>query len=197
MDSSLIKNSEKDNKTEKINASDLLNKYAAKTYKSALMKYNNSLSEASYDLLLSELAESALSSSITGKNGANLNFIIIEIEESLTKEDSIKRLKDAELHYLESLESVRKFQEINAIEKLQDTSDIVRSIKLGISRFNIIFVIILICGLTWAAINLPKEALALVAAAIGGAITHLLSERQAVLSLQKESNGGCPRDKNE
>ena len=109
--------------------------------------------------------------------------------------DVIKRLKKAETHYLETLESVRKFEDLKRFEKMQDTSDIVRSIKMGVSRFNILFVILLICGLTWSAINLPKEALALVSAAIGGAITHLLSERQAVLALKKEGEGNsCPRN---
>ncbi|MBV2081628.1 MULTISPECIES: hypothetical protein [Pseudomonas] len=110
--------------------------------------------------------------------------------------DVIKKLKRAETHYLETLESVRKFEDLKRFEKMQDTSDIVRSIKLGVSRFNILFVILLIGGLTWAAINLPKEALALISAAIGGAITHLLSERQAVLALKKEGDNTCPRANN-
>lgn len=160
-----------------------------------MRKYAEETSETSYNYLLAELAESALSSEILGRPGSNINLITIEVEEVMDEVDVIKKLKRAETHYLETLESVRKFEDLKRFEKMQDTSDIVRSIKMGVSRFNILFVILLICGLTWSAINLPKEALALVSAAIGGAITHLLSERQAVLALKKEGEGNnvCPR----
>jgi len=177
------------------NAEMLFKKYAAKCYSSAQKKYSDEVKETSYNHLLAELAENALSTELLGKPGSNITLIGIEIEEVMVEEDVIKKLKDAELHYLETVQAVRKFEDLKRFEKMQDTSDIVRSIKMGISRYNILFVILLICGLTWSAINLPKEALALVSAAIGGAITHLLSERQSVLALKKEGDGseGCPR----
>ncbi|WLH21537.1 hypothetical protein PSH76_15785 [Pseudomonas sp. FP215] len=161
-----------------------------------MQKYAKDISETSYTYLLAELAEGSLSSEILGRPGANISLVRIEIEEIMLEADVIKKLKRAETHYLETLESVRKFEDLKRFEKMQDTSDIVRSIKLGVSRFNILFVILLIGGLTWAAINLPKEALALISAAIGGAITHLLSERQAVLALKKEGDNTCPRANN-
>ncbi|WP_339531270.1 hypothetical protein [Pseudomonas mucidolens] len=180
-------------------AEKLFTRYASKCYTSALRKYAEETSETSYNYLLAELAESALSSEILGRPGSNISLIKIEIEEVMVEADVIKRLKKAETHYLETLESVRKFEDLKRFEKMQDTSDIVRSIKMGVSRFNIVYVILLICGLTWCAIYLPKEALALVSAAIGGAITHLLSERQAVLALKKEGDGNssCPRNNNQ
>ncbi|WEJ07691.1 hypothetical protein N2A98_10500 [Pseudomonas sp. FJ2-5-13] len=174
----------------------LFTRYSTKCYTSALQKYAKDISETSYTYLLAELAESSLSSEILGRPGANISLVRIEIEEVMLEADVIKKLKRAETHYLETLESVRKFEDLKRFEKMQDTSDIVRSIKLGVSRFNILFVILLIGGLTWAAINLPKEALALISAAIGGAITHLLSERQAVLALKKEGDNSCPRANN-
>ncbi|MDE1531354.1 hypothetical protein PVE90_16715 [Pseudomonas carnis] len=174
----------------------LFTRYATKCHTSALQKYAKEISETSYTYLLAELAESSLSSEILGRPGANISLVRIEIEEVMLEADVIKKLKRAETHYLETLESVRKFEDLKRFEKMQDTSDIVRSIKLGVSRFNILFVILLIGGLTWAAINLPKEALALISAAIGGAITHLLSERQAVLALKKEGDNTCPRANN-
>lgn len=180
-------------------AEQLFKRYTSKCYASALRKYVEETSETSYNYLLAELAESALSSEILGRPGSNISLIRIEIEEVMVEADVIKRLKKAETHYLETLESVRKFEDLKRFEKMQDTSDIVRSIKMGVSRFNIVYVIVLICGLTWCAIYLPKEALALVSAAIGGAITHLLSERQAVLALKKDSdsNNSCPRNNNQ
>lgn len=174
----------------------LFTRYATKCYTSALQKYAKDISETSYTYLLAELAEGSLSSEILGRPGANISLVRIEIEEIMLEADVIKKLKRAETHYLETLESVRKFEDLKRFEKMQDTSDIVRSIKLGVSRFNILFVILLIGGLTWAAINLPKEALALISAAIGGAITHLLSERQAVLALKKEGDNTCPMANN-
>ena len=176
-----------------VSAVTLMKRYCPTVISNAQKKETLS-NEATYDYLIAELAENSLSADVLGRPGSNLNLVILEIEEILDKEESIRRLKKAEVHFLESLESVRKLQSLKSREDLQNTSDIIRSIKIGISRFNILFVILLIVGLTWSALNLPKDALALVSAAIGGAITHLLSERNAVLSMRKEGqNGGCPR----
>ncbi|MCX7132124.1 hypothetical protein [Aeromonas sp.] len=172
-------------KKEPISAISLMKKYCPTAINNVLLK--NSLNEATYEYLIAELAENALSSDVLGKPGSNLNLVVLEIEESLELETAMSRLKKAEVHFLESLESVRKLQSLRKREELENTNDIIRSIKIGISRFNILFVILLIAGLTWAALNLPKDALALVSAAIGGVSTHLLSERNAVLSMNKTS----------
>ncbi|WP_421252670.1 hypothetical protein [Aeromonas sp. 600724] len=175
---------------QKTPAMELMKKYCPTAIMHAEQK--DQLQESTFNFLIAELAENALSADVTGKPGLNLNLIRLEIEEILTQEDAVLRLKRAEMHFLESLESVKKLQGLRHREELEQTSDIIRSIKLGISRFNILFVILLIIGLTWAALNLPKDALALVAASIGGAITHLLSERNAVLAMKKENDkGGC------
>lgn len=151
----------------------------------------DTLNTSSFDYLIAELAENALSADITGKPGLNLNLVSIEIDEILSQEEAVERLKKAEMHFLESLESVKKLEGLRRKEELEKTSDIIRSIKLGISRFNILFVLVLIVGLAWSALNLPSDALALVSASIGGAITHLLSERNAVLSMKKGNGGNC------
>lgn len=173
----------------KFTSGELMKKYCPTAIQNAERK--GTVDESSFDFLIAELAENALSADVTGKPGLNLNLIYIEIDEILTQEESVLRLKKAEMHFLESLEAVKKLRGLRHKEELEQTSEIIRSIKLGISRFNILFVIFLIGGLTWAALNLPKDALALVSAAIGGAITHLLSERNAVLSMRKNSEGGC------
>jgi hypothetical protein len=173
----------------KFTSSELMRKYCPTAIQHAERK--GTVDESSFDFLIAELAENALSADVTGKPGLNLNLICIEIDEILTQEEAVIRLKKAEMHFLESLEAVKKLRGLRHKEELEQTSEIIRSIKLGISRFNILFVIFLIGGLTWAALNLPKDALALVSAAIGGAITHLLSERNAVLSMRKNSEGGC------
>lgn len=172
-------------------ATELMKKYCPVAIMHADKK--DEIQESTFNFLIAELAENALSADVTGKPGLNLNLIRLEIDEILTQEDAVIRLKRAEMHFLESLESVKKLQGLRRREELEQTSDIIRSIKLGISRFNIMFVILLIIGLTWAALNLPKDALALVAASIGGAITHLLSERNAVLALKKDNDQGCNR----
>lgn len=176
-------------KEKKVPSADLMKKYCPTAISNAQKKDN--FDEASFDFLISELAENALSADVTGKPGSNLNLINLEIDEVLTQTEAIHRLKRAEMHFLESLESVKKLEGLRHREELEKTSDIIRSIKLGISRYNILFVILLIVGLTWSALNLPKDALALVSAAIGGAITHLLAERNSVLSTKKESDGKC------
>ncbi|ELE9248128.1 hypothetical protein RM352_004599 [Enterobacter kobei] len=173
----------------KQNSGELMKKYCPTAIQHAERK--GTLDESTFDYLIAELAENALSADVTGKPGLNLNLICIEIDETLTPQESILRLKKAEMHFLESLEAVKKLRGLRHREELEQTSDIIRSIKLGISRFNILFVILLICGLTWAALNLPKDALALVSAAIGGAVTHLLSERNAVLAMRKSNDGSC------
>ncbi|HHA2288161.1 TPA: hypothetical protein ACOEAZ_004327 [Enterobacter asburiae] len=173
----------------KFSSGELMKKYCPMTIHHAARK--GELDESSFDFLIAELAENALSADVTGKPGLNLNLICIEIDENLSLQESISRLKKSEMHFLESLEAVKKLRALRHKEELEQTSEIIRSIKLGISRFNILFVILLIVGLTWSAMNLPKDALALVSAAIGGAITHLLAERNAVLAMRKGNDGGC------
>ncbi|TXE27169.1 hypothetical protein FOT62_22915 [Serratia marcescens] len=183
---SIDNNAKKENET-KNSAEEMYKKYCPTLFNA--IKENKSDNIGSYSHLFSELAENALSAEVLGKPGAEINYITTEINETLTTADSIKSLKRAELHYLETRETIKKFQSIKSVEELTDNSEIIKSIKLGISRYNILFVLLLIGGLTWGAINLPKDALALVSAAIGGAITHLLSERQSVLSIKSEKNG--------
>ncbi|CND04652.1 Uncharacterised protein [Yersinia intermedia] len=170
----------------KKDAMELMKKYSTKTIYYASRKEN--FDEISYDFLIGELAENALSADVLGRPGSGLNLVMLEINEELDEREAIQKLKKAEIHFLESLESVKKLESLRKREELENTNDIVRSIKIGISRFNILFVILLIIGLTWSALNLPKESLALVSAAIGGAITHLLSERNAVLAMRKSSD---------
>lgn len=185
------KTDKKEPADKKVPATALMKKYCPTAITHAEKK--DQFEESTFNFLIAELAENALSADVTGKPGMNLNLICLEIDEILTQEDAVLRLKRAEMHFLESLESVKKLQGLRHREELEQTSDIIRSIKIGISRFNILFVILLIVGLTWSALNLPKDALALVSAAIGGAITHLLSERNAVLAMKKEGSGsgGC------
>lgn len=173
----------------KIPAEELYARYCPTIYEA--ITQNKSENVGTYSHLFSELAENALSAEVLGKPGAEIKYITTEINEVLPTHDAIKKLKKAELHYLETRETIKKFQNIKSVEDLTTDSEIIKSIKMGISRYNILFVIFLIGGLTWGALNLPKDALALVSAAIGGAITHLLSERQAVLSLRNGKKEGC------
>ncbi|MHA1057168.1 hypothetical protein [Enterobacter mori] len=175
--------------TSKIPAETLYARYCPTIHEA--ITQNKTENVGTYSHLLSELAENALSAEVLGKPGAEIKYITTEINEVLATADSIKRLKRAELHYLETRETIKKFQNIKSVEDMTNDSEIIKSIKMGISRYNILFVIFLIGGLTWGALNLPKDALALVSAAIGGAITHLLSERQAVLSLRNGKKEGC------
>ena len=58
-------------------ADQLFKRYASKCYTSALRKYAEETSETSYNYLLAELAESALSSEILGRPGSNISLIKI------------------------------------------------------------------------------------------------------------------------
>lgn len=167
----------------------------AKKAEAAMWKYCKSLmgkiSDANAEPLLREIAESSLSLSLFGKPGADFHYSKTFVEEHL--DEVTPRLRSAELHYLEMQETINKFERKKEVDDRVSSADVINSLKRGISRFNIFFVLILIGGLAAAAIYLTKDALALIAASIGAAISHLLAERNALIGSNNQE-GAAPQN---
>ncbi|MGV3345260.1 hypothetical protein ACGVWS_05750 [Enterobacteriaceae bacterium LUAb1] len=140
------------------------------------------------DHRIKKAAEQALSAFILGKKGADYAFIKKYVADNIQKKEDaiIDNIKQAELNFIDTRTLISSIISDFKNEEKNGVSSIIKSIQFGISRYNILFVLLLIVGLGWSAINLPQQALALVSASIGAAISHLLAERNAVLG-QKQS----------
>jgi len=172
---------------------------AAKKAEAAMWKYCKSLmgklSDANAEPLLRDIADSSLSLSLFGKPGADFHYSKIFVEENL--DDVTPRLRAAELHYLEMQGTIKKFEIKKEVDDRVSSADVTNSLKRGISRFNIVFVMVLIGGLAAAAIYLTKDALALIAASIGAAISHLLAERNALIGPNNQEGATAQNRKKE
>lgn len=146
------------------------------------------VSDANANPKFREAAETALSMALIGKRGADYPFIKKYIADHIvgSEEHIVTALREAELNFIDTRGLISSIIEDFKNEDEKNVSEVVKSIQLGISRFNILFVLLLIVGLGWSAMNLRQEALALVSASIGAAIAHLLAERNSVLA-QKQN----------
>lgn len=152
------------------------------------------------DRLIKKAAETALSKGLIYKKGADYNFCKLYLSQKLDDENIVNQLQNAELEFIDvrGLLSTA-INDFTTKDSLGNAS-VIRRIQNGISQLNIFFVLLLIAGLAWSAVHLPQQALALVSASIGSAITHLLSERNAVLSQankNKNNNNNNNNNNNE
>lgn len=138
-------------------------------------------------------AEQALSEALLGRSGADYHFVRKYISDNIqTAEDKmVTAIKQAELKFIDTSSLIKSITDEFKNEKEKSSAAVIQSIQFGISRYNILFVLILIVGLGWSAMNLPQSALALVSASIGAAIAHLLAERNAVLGQKQKSNSNA------
>ena len=141
---------------------------------------------------IKKAAENCLSKSLLSKKGADYNFCKLYIANNLETNlrELENKLQSAELDFIDVRGFINSVLGESAAKEANGVSKIIQSIQIGISRYNIFFVLILITGLGWSAINLPQQALALVAASIGAAISHLLAERNTVLGAGDKDKGG-------
>ncbi|PMV17976.1 MULTISPECIES: hypothetical protein [unclassified Pseudomonas] len=137
-------------------------------------------------------AEQSLSVALLGKKGADFSFLKKFITDKVQNEEDwvVERLREAELYFIDQSSLIRSVMSDYETAQQNGTSSIVKSIQIGVSRYNIIFVLLLIVGLAWSATNLPQQALALISASIGAAISHLLAERNMVLGQKRQKESG-------
>lgn len=126
-----------------------------------------------------------------------MTFIKKHIQDNIEdREDDIKdKIKLAELDFIETRSLIKSL--ISEFKENQEKglSAVIQSIQLGIAKYNILFVLLLVVALAFSAQYLSQQALPLVAAAIGAASAHLLAERNTVLSGQKKEKQDKDSDK--
>ena len=139
---------------------------------------------------IKKAAEQALSKEVFGHKTADLNFTIKHIQDNLEKhEDDIREnIKKAELNFIETRSMINSLLSEFKEKEDRGLSAVIQSIQLGIAKYNILFVLLLVVALAFSAQYLSQQALPLVAAAIGAASAHLLAERNTVLSGQQKNN---------
>ncbi|KVE31728.1 hypothetical protein WS68_16720 [Burkholderia sp. TSV86] len=140
------------------------------------------------DPMLKDIAETSLSLNLLGHPGGDFYFCKIYIEEHGI--ETIGNLRNAEIQFTSLRENIAKHAIKRDLDDKVKSSEASLSLKRGVSKFNILFVIVLISGLAAAAIYLSKDALALISASIGAAISHLLAERNAVIGSDSADDKG-------
>ena len=135
-------------------------------------------------------AEQALSNFLLGHKTADFKFIKKYIQDRIEKSaDDIKEaIMNAELSFIETRTLIKSLLSEFKENEEKGLSSVIQSIQLGIAKYNIFFVLLLILALALSAEYLTQQALPLVAASIGAASAHLLAERNTVL-------GGNKKDK--
>jgi len=150
----------------------------------------NATNNDNEDIKIKKAAVESLSKSLFGHKTADLSFIKKHIMDNVEDErDGLKlKIKNAELNFIEVRELI-----VSLITEFKENEDngfneVIKSIQFGIAKYNILFVLLLVVALAFAAQYLSQQALPLVAAAIGAASAHLLAERNTVLSGQSSSD---------
>lgn len=167
----------------------MLEKYAP----NIISSLNNELEHGK----VKKAAEQALSKNIFGHKTADLKFIKKHIQDNIEKdEENIKeKVKVAELDFIETRSLIKSLISEFKENEEKGLSSVIQSIQLGIAKYNILFVLLLVVALAFSAQYLSQQALPLVAAAIGAASAHLLAERNTVLSGQKKNKSDKGDDK--
>jgi hypothetical protein len=137
---------------------------------------------------IKQSAEQSLSKHLFGHKTADIAFVKKYIQDNIEdKEDDIKdKVRSAELDFIEIRALIKSLILGFKESEEKGLSAVIQSIQLGIARYNILFVLLLVVALAFSAQYLSQQALPLVAAAIGAASAHLLAERNSVLSGQKK-----------
>lgn len=105
----------------------------------------SSLSDANTNRAIKKAAETALSKALINKPGADFNFSKEYIAENIN--DVSSQLRDAELMFIEQRGVISGLLNQFQLEQNLDVKGVIKSIQLGISRYNILFVLILVIGL--------------------------------------------------
>ncbi|MFO6501843.1 hypothetical protein ACLD9R_15190 [Serratia marcescens] len=164
-----------------------ITKHILDTYASNIM---SSLNNENEHPKIKRAAEQSLSKSIFGHKTADLNFTKKYIQDNIEDKggDIKEKVKAAELNFIETKALIRSLISEFKENEEKGLSSVVQSIQLGIAKYNILFVLLLVLALAFAAQYLSQQALPLVAASIGAASAHLLAERNTVLGGQKKNN---------
>ncbi|AUI86518.1 hypothetical protein BS333_09050 [Vibrio azureus] len=154
-------------------AKDALRIYAPTIYASVF-----STSPFDSDILRKQVASSLISTYVVGHSTQDIGCVLRALAEN--PDLVYARLPPAESVYIDISQEIDKSSTFDNKRQLKIQTETRRKLHTNIIRYNIVFTIMLIGALAAASLYLSQESLALVSAAIGGAITHLLGERTAI-----------------
>jgi len=154
-------------------AKDALRIYAPTIYNAA---FSTSLIDS--DILRKQVASSLISTYVLGHSTQDIGSVL----RALVEDPSLvyTKLPPAESVYIDVTQEIDKSSTFDNKRQIKIQTETRRKLHTNIIRYNIVFTIMLIGALAAASLYLSQESLALVSAAIGGAITHLLGERTAI-----------------
>lgn len=166
-------------------AKDALRIYAPTIYSASFTK-----SLLDHDILKKQVASSLISTYILGYSTQDIGSVL----RALVEDPSLvyTKLPLAESVYIDVTQEIEKSSTFDNKRQLKIQIETRKKLHTNIIRYNILFTMMLIGALAAASLYLTKESLALVSAAIGGAITHLLGERTAIrTNLAASSTSKC------
>jgi hypothetical protein len=137
------------------------------------------------DILRKQIALSLVSTYVVGTSTQDIGVVLRKLIEAPELIQS--KLPLSESVFIDVSLEIDQSNTFDSKHQFKIQTETRRKLHTNIIRYNIIFTIGLIGALAAASLYLSQESLALVSAAIGGAMTHLLGERTAVRSILASS----------
>ena len=134
------------------------------------------------DELMASLAIRCVNEACFGSHSTALRrFRYVYDNGGFQPEDVAAALRQAESNYLGKLAEITEEENYHRIKGDIAEENVRMKMRKGIIRMNVVYVLCLITALAIASFYLDGKILALIAASIGGTVTHLLGERNKLL----------------